>query len=181
MPKKIPSALSGYVVAAVSFGAALAFSYALPPPKLPGYVYGFVYVIAVFISAWRGGFGPGILASLATETLVPFLFMPNLTLAKLAIGRSALLVICSILISWTAQTRRRAEAALRQANEELEERVAQRTQELSAAVTSLQAEVQERLAAEQALRQSAARLGLALAGAQLGDLEMDLTTKDIRG
>jgi PAS domain S-box-containing protein len=47
-----------------------------------------------------------------------------------------------------------AEAALREANETLERRVAERTGDLSAALDRLQAEVGERLRAEEALRQA---------------------------
>jgi PAS domain-containing protein len=163
--KKIPSAVSGYVVAGLSFGAALGLTIATRPLKLPGYAYAFLYLIAVFISAWKGGFGPGILASLGTLILVPYLFTPGFALAKIEIGRSALLLACSVVVSGLAHNRRRAEAALRQANEQLEERVSQRTKELSqrtnelsVTVTSLQAEAQDRLAAEQALRQTQVRL-----------------------
>jgi len=51
MLKRIPSALSGYVVAALSFGAALCITFATGRLKLPGYAYAFLYLIAVFISA----------------------------------------------------------------------------------------------------------------------------------
>ena len=47
-----------------------------------------------------------------------------------------------------------AEAALREVNETLEKRVAERTEDLSAALNRLQAEVGERLKAEEALRQA---------------------------
>jgi PAS domain S-box-containing protein len=49
---------------------------------------------------------------------------------------------------------KRAEAALREVNETLERRVAERTADLSAALDRLQAEVGERLRAEEALRQA---------------------------
>jgi PAS domain S-box-containing protein len=49
---------------------------------------------------------------------------------------------------------KRAEAALREANETLERRVGERTADLSAALDRLQAEVGERLKAEEALRQA---------------------------
>jgi PAS domain S-box-containing protein len=49
---------------------------------------------------------------------------------------------------------REAEAKLREANETLERRVAERTADLSAALDQLQAEVAERLRAEEALRQA---------------------------
>jgi PAS domain S-box-containing protein len=49
---------------------------------------------------------------------------------------------------------KRAQAALREVNETLEKRVAERTADLSAALDRLQAEVGERLRAEEALRQA---------------------------
>jgi len=56
--------------------------------------------------------------------------------------------------TWDAVERARAEAALRQANETLEARVADRTAELTQAVDALHAEARERAKAEDALRQS---------------------------
>lgn len=53
--------------------------------------------------------------------------------------------------------RREAELALQAVHEELEERVAQRTQELAAANAALAAEIQERRAAEVALQQAEAK------------------------
>jgi K+-sensing histidine kinase KdpD len=83
MPKELRSAVSGYAVAAVSFGAALAFSYIIRAPRLPEYAYIFLYLIAVLVAAWKGGFGPGILASLGTLILVPYLFSPSFSLQKI--------------------------------------------------------------------------------------------------
>ena len=122
MLKKIPPVVSGYVVAILSFGGALGFTFATGRLKLPGYAYAFLFLFAVFIAAWKGGFGPGILASLGTVILLPYLFTPGFTLAKIDIGRSVLLLGYSVLVSGIAHSRRRAEAALRQANERLEER-----------------------------------------------------------
>jgi signal transduction histidine kinase/ActR/RegA family two-component response regulator len=54
--------------------------------------------------------------------------------------------------------RRQTEAALQQAHDELEARVEERTEELTQAVTTLQREVAERKAAEEALRESEQQL-----------------------
>jgi PAS domain S-box-containing protein len=70
--------------------------------------------------------------------------------------------------------RKRAEAQLRKAQEELEQRVTQRTQQLSAINAELRAEVAERQRAEEALRRSEARLQEAQRIASLGSWEMDL-------
>jgi two-component system cell cycle sensor histidine kinase/response regulator CckA len=170
---KIPSAVSGYLVAALSFGAALAITYAIPAPKLPGYAYGFLYIIAVFIAAWKGGFVAGVLASLGTLILVPYLFVAGFTLTKVEIGRSVLLIACSLLISAMAQNRRRTEAALHQVNEQLEARVAQRTGELSAAFESLRTAMQERMAVEQSLSESDERLSNVLESITDGFIAVD--------
>jgi PAS domain S-box-containing protein len=66
---------------------------------------------------------------------------------------------------------RQAEAALRQTNQELENRVAQRTMELQAANDSLLQELIERKRTEQALRQSEEQLQLALANLQASELK----------
>src|SRR5262249_49850878 len=135
--------------------------------------YAFLFLIAVFIAAWKGGFGPGILSSLGTLILVPYLFTPGFNVKKIEIGRSALLLACFVLVSGMAHNRRPAEAALRQANEQLEERVQQRTQELSAAVTSLQTEMHDRQAAEQAVRESERRFRALIENSSDGLLLLD--------
>ncbi len=61
--------------------------------------------------------------------------------------------------------RRRAEEALRKAHDELEQRVKERTAELSAANTELKAQIAERKQAEAALRESEDRLSRILASA----------------
>ena len=61
--------------------------------------------------------------------------------------------------------RRRAEEALRQAHDDLEQRVKKRTAELSAANTALQAQIAERKRAETALQESEDRLSRILASA----------------
>jgi len=50
----------------------------------------------------KGGYGPGILASLATLIFLPYLFTPGFTLAKIEIGRSLLLLGSSLLVSGLA-------------------------------------------------------------------------------
>jgi PAS domain S-box-containing protein len=124
--------------------------------SLPNYAYGFLYALGVVFAAWSG-FITGILASLAWALLVPFLFVPNFKLQQIEIGRLIFLFLSSGLISWTAHFRRRSEAALRESNEHLGRRVAERTEELSAAVISLRAEVAQRFKAEQALKESEMR------------------------
>ena len=71
-------------------------------------------------------------------------------------------------ISHDITERKRVEEELRQARDELEQRVEERTGELLRANARLQEEVRERKQAEDALRDSEQRLELALDGADLG-------------
>lgn len=68
---------------------------------------------------------------------------------------------------------RAAEAALSQAHDELEQRVAERTMALAAANARLRQEVRERRTAQEALRQSEERLRLVCAAAPVGIFEAD--------
>jgi PAS domain S-box-containing protein len=72
-------------------------------------------------------------------------------------NRSITIVILWILV-WFAWKRRQAETALRKANEELEHKVAKRTQELASVNQTLVAEIAGHIRTEHALRLSQGRL-----------------------
>ncbi len=73
-------------------------------------------------------------------------------------------------------SRKQAEEALRNAHAELERRVHERTAELRRMNAQLQQEVEERYRIEEALRASEERFELALFGADLGLIDIDLQT-----
>jgi PAS domain S-box-containing protein len=73
--------------------------------------------------------------------------------------------------------RKLAESALREAHNELERRVEERTSELREANQQLEHEIAERKKAEEALRESQQRLDLALSGAGLGSWDWNLETR----
>ncbi|MCB0182966.1 MAG: PAS domain-containing protein, partial [Caldilineaceae bacterium] len=81
-----------------------------------------------------------------------------------------------LLIVRDISARKQAEEALRTAHAELEQRVNERTAELQQINRQLQQEVEERTRVEEALRSSEERLELALLGAELGLIDMDLQT-----
>lgn len=72
-------------------------------------------------------------------------------------SRSITIVILWVLV-WFAWKRRQAETALQQANEDLEHKVTERTQELATVNRTLMTEIAERVQTEQALRLSQGRL-----------------------
>ena len=76
----------------------------------------------------------------------------------ISIGFTSILLAAVTLLSANVSRRKRAELALRQANESLEIRVRERTQELAATNDGLEKEIAERRRAEQKLRHSERRL-----------------------
>jgi two-component system, cell cycle sensor histidine kinase and response regulator CckA len=84
----------------------------------------------VFLGAAWLGFGPGILVCILITFVIPHLLLPARP-PQIDLGRFGLLVVMSLLISWVSNSKRRAEALLREWAESLESRVAERTQSLS--------------------------------------------------
>jgi two-component system cell cycle sensor histidine kinase/response regulator CckA len=86
--------------------------------------------------------------------------------------------VCRVTITDITE-RKRAEAALKQAHDQLAQRVAERTEELRQANDELRAEVAERHVAEKALRKSDERSRAVQRIARVGYLDLDLMTRDL--
>ncbi|MGH9666603.1 MAG: sensor histidine kinase [Bryobacteraceae bacterium] len=137
------SRIHGYLPAL----AALALAMALHSICL--YVFGnnsaaifFVYLTAILIAAWCG-YGPGLLVVALVAAVVPFLFIPTFSLAKINRGGVTVLVVVSLMVSRTAQSRKQTEALLRASNDELDQRVRLQTAKLEAVNTALQHQLAE--------------------------------------
>jgi two-component system C4-dicarboxylate transport sensor histidine kinase DctB len=97
-----------------------------------------MFIAAVMISAWYGGLGPGLLATvlavLTIESLPPYLPQAAQTFhAVHGYVRLVLFTLVALLISSLTGARKRAEEGLREAQAELERRVEERTAELAKA------------------------------------------------
>ena len=113
-----------------------------PLHRLAGDAAVFVLLLpAIAFSAWYGGIGPSILA--ITLALAGALYGPLTTLHSFAfptVAQSVLLLIfvgCSVIVGAMAESRRRQNEKLLQAQGELESRVQERTADLDAANQNL--------------------------------------------
>ena len=96
----------------------------------------FLYVLALLISAWIG-FGPGCLTLFLGIAVVPYLYRPNFSVAKIDPYVVAALLAVSTLTSTIAATRRRTEATLRSANEQANAAIRRQLAELESLYNKL--------------------------------------------
>jgi len=130
---------------AVAFASTLLLQRFFPYPFL------FVFFAAVMVSAWFGGTGPGFLAVLLSTLLADYFFLPPVhTFAVDAsdVAYFGSFIVCAVVASWVSASMRRTEEALRQARDQLEIRVAERTFELQKSVSELEEKERQRLLLE---------------------------------
>ncbi len=112
---------------------------------------------ALMLSAWYGGIGPGLLATFLSLLAIDYFLLPpafGLTLNWAYLPRLGAFAFVAALTSWLTVARKQAEVSLRAAHDSLEQRVEERTAELSRANAVLEEQVAERERAEAALRES---------------------------
>lgn len=130
---------------AVAFVSTLLLQRFFPYPFL------FVFFAAVMASAWFGGSKPGFLAVLISTLLVDYFFVPPFhTFAVDAsdVAYFVAFIVCAVVASWVSSSMRNTEEALRQARDQLEIRVAERTAELQKSVAELEEKERQRLLLE---------------------------------
>jgi C4-dicarboxylate-specific signal transduction histidine kinase len=125
------------------------------------YPFLFVFFAAVMASAWFAGTGPGLFAVLLSTIAVDYFFVrPFYSLAINATDSSyfAAFILCALVASWISSSKRKGEEALREARDQLEVRVAERTAELQKSNAELQKTVGQHEKAQQALMKTQAEL-----------------------
>ena len=137
-----------------------------------------LFFCAIVISSWFGGLGPGLLAGLLSVGVIDYFHTLGVNAED--VPRLAVFLVSAAAISWLSGEQRRAKESLRQARDELELKVQERTAELRQINEELRAEIAERKNAEEALLSSEAQLKQAQAVAHLGSYEVDALTGHTR-
>jgi C4-dicarboxylate-specific signal transduction histidine kinase len=112
----------------------------------------FSFLAAVMASAWFGGKGAGWLAVVLSAIAVDRLFLPT-TIVR-AVNREGIpflfaFIVCALFANWFSSWRTRIEQSLRDARDQLDVRVKQRTLELQEANDALVIEIVERKRAQE--------------------------------
>ena len=97
------------------------------------YPFLFLFFGAVMASAWFGGMTGGLFAVVLSILAVDYFFIPpvySFVVNAVAIGYLAAFVICALIASWVSSAQKTSEEALKEARDQLEARVAERTEEL---------------------------------------------------
>ena len=127
-----PSTLLRYVVPLGGLGLAILVALAIrhfggPGPHISITI---VFLVAIMACSWWGGYIPGIVACLIGVLGLPYLFTANFHLSRVDPSRVFFVLLVSVLISRVAHNRNRIEELLRKSNENLDEKVRERTAEL---------------------------------------------------
>src|SRR6478752_7495402 len=92
------------------------------------------FLFAVAATVWHAGTGPGVLAiALSVLSLNYFFLRPDFSFSPISYADLVYLafcIFCALAVGWVSAVRRRAEQELRQAREELEAKVLERTDNL---------------------------------------------------
>jgi signal transduction histidine kinase len=142
-----------YGIAAVAVTLALLITQSLQPTVFPTPL----FFAAIVVSTWFGGIGPGIFAVVFATLLLDYYFVS--ATRTFAVHPAALLYLAqfslpALLSSWFVKKRKDAEQALKEARDQLDVKVQQRTGELRQANQQLQSEIAERQRAEEAFHKT---------------------------
>src|SRR6476660_5489967 len=134
------------------------------------------FLLAIAITFWYAGTGPGILSVLLSFIAFAFFVLPYQVDYRILLPDGSTkpvylsgvtashiqyffyFALLALLMSWFSSSRRRAEQSLSQARRELETKVEERTAKLSRTNEELETEIIERKSAEDKLRRSEAFL-----------------------
>jgi C4-dicarboxylate-specific signal transduction histidine kinase len=152
-------AIRPYGVAIVLVGAALLATLLIR--NLFPYPFLFLFFAAVMASAWFGGTAAGLFAVFLSTIFVAYFFVPpfySWVISATDGTYFAAFILCALVASWVSSAKKKSEEALREARDQLEIRVAERTTELQKSNAELLWTIQEHDKAQEALRETQAGL-----------------------
>lgn len=144
----------GLSIAAVAAACAATYLLDIAAPESPNLFFFFISIVA---AAWFAGAGPGWLAVILSMIAVDYFYLPPIYVLDLSVKHIpwfAAFAACAVVTNALSLQRRRIEAMLRQAHNELEQRVRERTLDLQQSNDKLVAATAERVTAEAALRET---------------------------
>src|SRR5271166_6168295 len=150
--------LSSYVVAAISVGIAVVITL-----KLGSVVKhtATLFFCSVMLSSWYGGVWPGVFAALLSVVALDYYFIPPLYALGISLEETPDMIVfvaTALFIGWLSGEQKRTKESLRQARDELDAKVQERTAELKIANQQLQSEIAERETAEEGLIRAQAEI-----------------------
>jgi two-component system sensor kinase FixL len=91
------------------------------------------FLIAIAVTVWFGGMGPGLLAIVLSDLSIDYFFVPPIYSISLDLSHVPYFLVFTLFglfISWLSASRRHAEQYLREASNELHRKVAEQIDEL---------------------------------------------------
>jgi len=150
--------LSSYLVAAISVGIAVVITLELGSVVKHTAT---LFFCSVMLSSWYGGLWPGVFAALLSVVALDYYFIPPLYALGISLEEAPDMIVfvsTALFIGWLSGEQKRAKESLRQARDELDAKVQERTAELKRANEQLQSEIAEREVAEEGLIRAQAEI-----------------------
>jgi PAS domain S-box-containing protein len=170
------STVFAYGLAIAAFAAAILLTFFVR--YITGNPTFFAFYVAIFLSVWFGGRGPGWLSTILALAALHWLFRSSgelLVVTGERLPTVLAFVICAITADVLSTRRHRTENALRLARDRLELAVEKRTAELRQVNEALSEEIAERKRVENALRASEERWRRLFEASSAGMALTDLT------
>ncbi len=133
-----------YVVwpcATAGFFVLVAFLWTFPLQRFVAYPFLFLFLGAVMGSAWFGGRIAGLVSVVLSTTLVDFFFVPpyySFRVNNVAQTYWAAFIVCAIAMSWVSSEQKRGKNAIKEARDQLDQRVLERTAQLQRSNAEIQ-------------------------------------------
>jgi len=111
----------------------VALLWTFPLQRVIAYPFVFLFFAAIMGSAWFGGVIAGFVAVVLSSSIITYFFIPplfSITVAKQSQSFLAAFILSAIAIAIVSSARKRAESLVRNARDQLEARVQERTAEL---------------------------------------------------